>query len=576
MKRAVYLLLIAVAVVLRIGALGRDGLWVDEAYTAEIAQAPSPELLDRLRNDEAPPLFYFAEKAMLATVGDSETAVRFLPALFGIGFVLAATAFARRFRPDATLAVLAVTAAHTLLIFYSRQARSYSLLHLLSIGLLASVLALRERPSRGAGLGFLLSGLALLYTHNLALWTVGAGVLGLALGFPRFDAKGRRVVLLTVGLLALGSIPWLVSLAHQLGRHQELNAWMASWWRERSIWLAPFYSALVFTNGTSVSLHPPTALLGLERPLAPVAWLLWPFAFGAVGFAIREVWTARRAAPGSVERTRGDGLVVIALFFALPLLALLATSLLLGPAYVLGRTDTLALPAFLLLVAFGGLRIPGRGLAPVGFALWIVVGLAAAAPVLDGRGSAVKGHDRELARLLGASILRTDAIVTPELGLPTLRYYAKRQGWRDRVGFLGSFPPLVEENPAGVFPATLDSVGAWSADAAELRQRLEARGIGRVFVLAVREPEAQPARRRQHGPAWPGFPAAPAAVRRQMDANMLHYPMSLFVHALVGLERVPVKYEYLQDWVGGDRVVLEIPRLRFVDPDSLPKIEVQR
>jgi hypothetical protein len=49
----------------------------------------------------------------------------------------------------------------------------------------------------------------------------------------------------------------------------------------------------------------------------------------------------------------------------------------------------------------------------------------------------------------------------------------------------------------------------------------------------------------------------------------------VLVSVLAGLKPTEIAWEYRQDWVSGDRVVLRIPRSSWVPLDSIPRLETQ-
>ncbi len=86
--RALLPWLLAVAILLlgiflRLHELGEESLWVDEAFTYDYAQQDFPKLLETLRNEVHPILFYALEHWWTAAFGYSEFSLRFLPFVFG-------------------------------------------------------------------------------------------------------------------------------------------------------------------------------------------------------------------------------------------------------------------------------------------------------------------------------------------------------------------------------------------------------------------------------------------------------------------------------------------------------------
>lgn len=244
------LAVLAAAALARLWRLSVDGLWVDEAYTAWLARQPLGSMLAALRLDDAPALFYLGQRAVVRLLGDSEAALRLLPAACGLGTVALAWGFCRRHAPRAALFSAAALGFSTLLVFYSRQARAYSLVHLLGTALLWAAISLRRRPSPRHAAAFAVAALGILYSHNLGVLLVASAALALVGELRRPDR--RRRVLLLFAVLAAGAIPWAVRLAGQIGIHSDANRWMGAWWEQgRVLGLAPLYSWSVFPNGTA-------------------------------------------------------------------------------------------------------------------------------------------------------------------------------------------------------------------------------------------------------------------------------------------------------------------------------------
>ncbi|MGH2894506.1 MAG: glycosyltransferase family 39 protein, partial [Solirubrobacteraceae bacterium] len=166
--------LVGVAAALRFYGIGHQGFWFDEANTAQLVQFSPGKMLGLIPHSEStPPLYYCVAWVWARLWGDGEAGLRSLSAVAGVIVVpVAYVTGARLMTRRAGLIAAALTAFSPLLTWYSQEARSYSMLVLLTaLSLLAFAYA-RETPApRLLALWVLTSGLALA-THYFAAVTV--------------------------------------------------------------------------------------------------------------------------------------------------------------------------------------------------------------------------------------------------------------------------------------------------------------------------------------------------------------------------------------------------------------------
>jgi mannosyltransferase len=209
---------VALGVVLRF--VQRSPLWLDEALSVNIAQLPPSELLDALRHDGHPPLYYLILHGWMKVFGEGDVAVRALSGLFAVAALPLTWVAGRNLagRSGARWAVM-VASVSPFLVRYATETRMYSLVMLLVLaGYLLLVDALGEpRAWRLAGL-WLISG-ALLLTHYWSFYLLAGTLLLLVVRWWRQPAD--RAATLRAGLaLALGPVlflPWLGGFLYQAG-----------------------------------------------------------------------------------------------------------------------------------------------------------------------------------------------------------------------------------------------------------------------------------------------------------------------------------------------------------------------
>ncbi|MEZ4657654.1 MAG: glycosyltransferase family 39 protein [Caldilineaceae bacterium] len=188
--------LILLAFALRVYRLDAQSLWYDEGVTAEITQRTLADLTSWTARDIQPPLYYYVIWLWGRLAGWSEWSLRFPSVFTGVltAPLLAILAFKlSRIRRAGILAAL-IAALHPLLLYYSQEARMYSLLTMLGVlmgvGLLRGVgMEGRKgegekggRGERGKGRAlcwslYVVSATAALYTHYFAFFLLVAFML---------------------------------------------------------------------------------------------------------------------------------------------------------------------------------------------------------------------------------------------------------------------------------------------------------------------------------------------------------------------------------------------------------------
>lgn len=209
--------LCAVSLLLRTQAL-RAGFWIDEGLSVGIANHALLDIPGILRMDGSPPLYYLLLHGWIALAGDGEGATHGLSVAFAVVTVPVAWWAARGLAGARAAWMAAVLAAfHPFLTFYAQETRMYALAALLALlfaGCWARAYALEDRrylvPTA-------LSGAALLYTHNWAIFLLVGSVVGLAAlwwGAPRRRDLVRDTAL-GYGGIALLYLAWVPTLLFQ-------------------------------------------------------------------------------------------------------------------------------------------------------------------------------------------------------------------------------------------------------------------------------------------------------------------------------------------------------------------------
>jgi mannosyltransferase len=345
---------LAAGVVLRFVAPA--DLWLDEAQSVAIARLPLPQLIEALRQDGAPPLYYLLLHGWLAVAGEGATAVRALSGVCSVLSLPLAWVLGRRLvGPRGGIALTLLLAASPFAVRYASETRMYALVVLLVLLAGLAVDRAVRRPGPVSVAAVALSSGALLLTHYWAAHLVlVAGLLAL-LGLRRDRGAAGRVL---VGL-ALGGVlflPWLPSLLVQLASTG--TPWAAAGG------LSAISTALtVWQGGRTVA----AVLLGHALVcLAVLALVALPTAGGGPSPGLR-LGRVRSPLPWCLLALSGGTLLVGGLVSW-------ATS-----SAVSARYTSVALPAFLALAAGGLAAVPARRVAAALLAVVVLLGLGLSA-----------------------------------------------------------------------------------------------------------------------------------------------------------------------------------------------------
>jgi 4-amino-4-deoxy-L-arabinose transferase-like glycosyltransferase len=370
-------------------------LWLDEALSVNIARLPMSHLVDALRHDGAPPLYYAVLHLWMRAFGGGDVTVRALSGLFAVATVPAIWFAGRRLGgPRAAWVSVVLLAASPFATHYATEARMYALVTLLSaLGLLAVLRAL-DQPTLGRLALVALDVALLLYSHYWSLYLVAVAFAVLAWrGWRKGDAAAKRVVgALVVGGLAF--VPWLPVLAYQ-AKHTGTP------------WASPSQPWRVFPNVLG-------EFAGGPAPESPLNFMVLVILL-ALGLFARALDRSRIDLD---LRTRPPGrwlAILVAGTIALAVLAGYASHVTFQPRYTAG-----IFPLFVLWVAIGALAFADRR---------VLIGVVAATCLLSLGGAAAsataeKSQGAQAASILNAQARPGDVVVycPDQLGPAASRY----------------------------------------------------------------------------------------------------------------------------------------------------------
>jgi mannosyltransferase len=196
----------------RFATIDVQSFWFDEALTAKLVSSGFGHMLDLIPHSElTPPLYYVLAWPWAHVIGHHEAALRTFSALFGIALVPVAFLLGREVVSRTVGLVLAALCAfNPLLVWYSQEARPYSMFALLcTLSLLFLARAVRRREARDLWLWAGVSAAALL-THYFAAFVVVPAGLWLA-----WIWRPRRPALIAGGIVGLVGVALIPLAAYE-------------------------------------------------------------------------------------------------------------------------------------------------------------------------------------------------------------------------------------------------------------------------------------------------------------------------------------------------------------------------
>lgn len=264
---------------LRFSSLGLQSLWFDEAVTAELVGMDLGGMLERIPDREStPPLYYLTAWGWTRLFGAGEVGLRSLSALCGTLAIPMFWGAARRLTRSqpVAIAVAALVTFNPLLVWYSQEARAYSMLVLAAAAALLFFARLLDDPADRRSLaGWAIASALSLLVHYFALFVVVPQAVWLVA-----RPGGRRRAAVAVGAVAAVGAGLLPLALHQ----RSLD--LASFIRSEALPLRAVRSGKQFLTGYDVPLELPLSLLAGAIAMTGAVLALRRRPYGVVPAAI--------------------------------------------------------------------------------------------------------------------------------------------------------------------------------------------------------------------------------------------------------------------------------------------------
>jgi len=323
--------ILLLALLARLYRLDALNLWFDEGFSVGWAEKSYHEILRLTFTEEPnPPIYLFFLKAWISAFGDSEFSLRLPSALFGTASVAMLASIGARFL-SFRIGLLAALAAATvpMQLEFSQEARSYTLLCLLSLITVRHMPYGMVWPERSSRAKYVLAAIAVLYTHAYGVFLLIAQNLFVLLSAARAPRRAFLREWLTLqAIIGLVAAPWYLAFLFQSEAYHIHFVWIES--------------------------SPPSSISSLlERYLgsSPVPGLAVVAALAAAALAVAvgtRGWSGlRRASADALVSLPGFLLLWMIVTFALPVLIAHVWHPFFVPRYGLAAS----MGAFLLLLA---------------------------------------------------------------------------------------------------------------------------------------------------------------------------------------------------------------------------------
>jgi 4-amino-4-deoxy-L-arabinose transferase-like glycosyltransferase len=208
-------IIIILGFLLRWYSLTNQSIWLDEAFTIYNSQQSLSYILDQKGN--TPPLYYLLLHFWIHINGNSEFSARLLSVLTGttaifVIYVLGSLIFNKRTGIYAAL-LLAISPIH---IYYSQEARPYSLLFLVALLSIFFYVKLKDRFSKGSAAGYTVFSTILIYSHLYGLLVLLAQNLDQFINHNFKLRKLKSWILLQL-IIIIFYIPWIIRMPEIIG-----------------------------------------------------------------------------------------------------------------------------------------------------------------------------------------------------------------------------------------------------------------------------------------------------------------------------------------------------------------------
>ncbi len=231
------MLILIVGSSLRLYELGKESFWIDEAATVYTTQQKASEIIDDIYTTTihvpeyfddggTPPFYYVLANYWTKIIGLSEAKLRFLSVIFGtISIYLIFLIGKMIFNYKVGLVSAFIFSINYLHIYYSQEARTYSLVVFLTLLTVYFLLNALKQKKAHYWIAYVLSSTLLIYTHYFGFFVLMFEFLFLLIFWKSYRKSLKSIILSGIGIFIL-YIPWIPALLRQIADREYLSIYL--------------------------------------------------------------------------------------------------------------------------------------------------------------------------------------------------------------------------------------------------------------------------------------------------------------------------------------------------------------
>jgi mannosyltransferase len=202
-------ILLLIGLTLRLAALAKQSLWIDEIYSLELASADVKAIITGKLGDHHTPPFYYLLLHYWLSFGSSEFSLRLLSVLFGVASIFVSFILGKRlFDTRVALVTTSLLAFSPFHIYYAQEARMYTLMTFLALISTYCLVLLLPRDKWSSWLGFISISVMGIYTHYYMVFLLIAQNI-YVIWLYRNNASMQKKWLASQLLIMIVYLPWL-------------------------------------------------------------------------------------------------------------------------------------------------------------------------------------------------------------------------------------------------------------------------------------------------------------------------------------------------------------------------------